>query len=312
MFYLLIALIIGLGIPIQTAINSRLRSYVLSPFIASFISFSVGTVFLMFVTLFTKHTLLIPREIIVHSPWWLWIGGLLGLIGLTGNILLFPKLGGVQTVILPILGQIFASMIIDHFGFFGSPEIPLSFIRIVGVILLIAGIVAVIVLPEYLRKRQGHSIEQADGSKLPYQLFGVLAGMLMATQSAINGKLGGVLDSPVHAAFISFLVGTLLLFIGITLILRNVHQVKLAFGSDKPKWILLGGIIGAFFVLSMAALVPILGTGVVVVASLVGQLICSIAIDQFGWFNARRVPITGVQIAGLILMIIGVVLIKLV
>lgn len=311
MLYLIIAFVIGLGIPIQTAINSRLRSYVLSPFVASFISFLVGTIFLSIVTLLTKHTLLIPAEVFTASPWWLWAGGLLGVIGLTGNILLFPKLGGVQTVILPILGQILASMMIDHFGLFGSPVIPFSLIRALGVLLLILGMFAVIALPGYLRKRKGQVPEVTESGRLPFQLFGILAGAMMATQSAINGRLGAVLESPIHAAFISFLVGVILLFI-ITLILRQLSQVKLAFGKNKPKWIWLGGIIGSFFVLTMAALVPILGTGLVVVIVLFGQLVCSIAIDQFGWFDARKSPTTGLQVCGLVLMIAGVILIKLV
>ncbi|TDM27676.1 hypothetical protein ETH98_10580 [Macrococcoides caseolyticum] len=54
MFYFLFALAAGIVVPIQTAVNSRLRSYVLSPFVASFVSFSVGTIFLFFITLFTK------------------------------------------------------------------------------------------------------------------------------------------------------------------------------------------------------------------------------------------------------------------
>jgi len=312
LFYLLIALAIGFGIPIQTAINSRLRSYVLSPFVASFISFLVGTIFLSFVTLLTKQTLLIPAETFISAPWWLWIGGLLGVIGLTANILLFPKLGGVQTVILPILGQIFASMMIDHFGFFGSPVIPFSLIRALGVLLLILGILAVIALPGYLRKRKGHVPETTESGRLPFQLFGILAGTMMAMQSAINGRLGAVLESPIHAAFISFLVGLILLFITITFFLRKLQNVKLALGKSKPKWIWIGGIIGSFFVLTMAALVPILGTGLVVVAGLFGQLVCSIAIDQFGWFGARKSPTTGIQLLGLVLMVVGVILIKLV
>ena len=52
------------------------------------------------------------------EPWWIWIGGALGVIYLTGNIVLFPKLGSVQTVIMPILGQIVMSMLIDNFGWF--------------------------------------------------------------------------------------------------------------------------------------------------------------------------------------------------
>ena len=55
------------------------------------------------------------------EPLWIWFGGLLGVVALTGNILLFPHLGAVQTVVLPIAGQIMMGVVIDHFGFFDSP-----------------------------------------------------------------------------------------------------------------------------------------------------------------------------------------------
>lgn len=310
MFYLILALIIGIGVPIQTAVNSRLRGIVLSPFVASFVSFSVGTLFLAIMTLFTAHTLLIPVTTFQSSPWWLWIGGVLGVIALTGNILLFPKLGGVQTVILPIMGQIFMSMLIDNFGWFGSPVLAFTRLRAIGVLILIIGVLFVILLPAYFNKRQLQPTPHTD-NPLPFQLFGIIAGMLMATQSAINGHLGTVLHSPIHAAFVSFFVGMICLFILVALVLRQLPNIKLALGQQHPWWIWFGGVLGSFFVLGMAYLVPIIGTGLVVVMGLFGQLTCSILIDKFGLFGARRKNITPVQIIGLLLMIAGVVLIKL-
>lgn len=310
MFYLILALIIGIGVPIQTAVNSRLRGIVLSPFVASFVSFTVGTIFLAVVTLITTHSLLIPMHTFQNSPWWLWIGGILGVVALTGNILLFPKLGGVQTVILPIMGQIFMSMLIDNFGWFGSPILAFSPLRAIGVLILIIGVIFVIVLPGYFSKQQPQTLGYQE-NKLPFQLFGIVAGMLMAAQSAINGHLGTVLHSPVHAAFVSFFVGMLCLFILVTFILRQLSNIKLAMNHTHPKWIWFGGILGSFFVLGMAYLVPIIGTGLVVVMGLFGQLTCSILIDKFGLFGAVRKNVTRIQIIGLLLMIIGVALIKL-
>lgn len=211
MFLILIGLIIGVGIPIQTAVNSKLRSYVLSPYIASFISFLVGTIFLGIMTLVTKHTLLIQPRIFSDNPWWIWVGGILGVIGLTTNILLFPKLGGVQTVVLPIMGQIIMSMLIDNFGWFDSPVQSFTLLRAFGVVVLILGVLCVIVLSDYFRKRKSGISSDENGNKLPFQAFGIFAGMLMASQSAINGHLGGLLHSPIHAAFVSFLVGLTLL-----------------------------------------------------------------------------------------------------
>lgn len=106
MLTILIGLFIGIGLPIQTSINTRLKNTVGSPFVASLISFSIGTIFLAVITLIKNGNLLISLKTIMKEPLWIWIGGLLGVIYLTSNILLFPKLGSVQTAIMPIMGQI--------------------------------------------------------------------------------------------------------------------------------------------------------------------------------------------------------------
>ncbi|WP_254250173.1 DMT family transporter [Macrococcus equipercicus] len=310
MFFLLFALLIGIGVPVQTAVNSRLRSYVLSPFVASLISFTVGMTFLGIATLLTKGTLLFPASLVTEEPAWLWIGGLLGVIGLTGNILLFPKLGGVQTVLLPIMGQIIASMLIDTFGLFNSLQQPFTVMRGVGVLILVVGLICIVVLPDVLNRRKRGMPAETQGSKLPFQLFGILAGMMMATQAPINGHLGSVLHSPIHAAFISFTVGMIILLLIVTLGLRKLPNVKLAFGQGRPWWILTGGLIGSIFVLGMATLVPIVGTGLVVIVGLFGQILCSMMIDQFGLLGAKKTSVTGIQLLGILLMIIGVILIE--
>ncbi|WP_414047601.1 DMT family transporter [Macrococcus equi] len=312
MLYILFALCIGIMVPIQTAVNSRLRQYVLSPFVASFISFLVGTIFLSFITLATKHTLMIDASVFNNNPYWIWIGGLLGVVGLTTNILLFPKLGGVQTVVLPIMGQIIMSMVIDHFGLFFSPEKSFTVLRLIGIIILVIGVFCVIVLPDYINKRRfkDNPTSHVPG-KLIYQIAGIVAGMLMASQSAINGHLGGLLHSAIHAAFISFLVGTTILFILITFVFKQLKQFKLAIGKDKPLWIWCGGIPGALFVFVMAYLVPIIGTGLVVVICLFGQILCSVMIDTFGFIGAKKVPVTRIQVIGLILLLSAVIFIRL-
>lgn len=73
----------------------------------------------------------------------------------------------------------------------------------------------------------------------------------------------------------------------------------------------LGGIIGALFVLGNAFLVPQIGTGLAVVIVLVSLMIGSLLIDQFGWLESQRNPLTLAQLLGLIVMIAGVALIRL-
>lgn len=145
--YMLLGLIAGMLSPIQTSINSELRSAIQSPLIASLVSFSVGTIALIFLVVFIEHRRLVTKNILIKgktviskSPWWLWIGGILGVTFVTSNIVLLPMIGAALTVVLALCGQMIIALIIDHFGWFGVPQHRINTQRIFGMILMVAGI----------------------------------------------------------------------------------------------------------------------------------------------------------------------------
>lgn len=312
MLAIFIGLFIGIILPMQTAINSKLRTFVQSPFTSSMISFTVGTIYLAVMTLISGKSLFLSAETFSDNPWWIWLGGLLGVFYLTSNILLFPKLGGVQTVIMPISGQIIMSMLIDNFGWFASAVHPFGLTRLVGTIILVAGLYVTIVLPDQLEKKNTIEGEKTYVKEVWFwRLVGVLAGMISATQIAINGHLGTVLDSSIHASFISFLLGSVILIVLVGIKERGYKQITLAIGPGKAWWVWLGGVIGGTYVLGTVYLVPVLGTGAAVVIALFGQMIGGILVDSFGLLGAKKNPVVLAQIIGLIIMIIGVILIKL-
>jgi len=307
------ALIIGIIISFQTAINSRLRGFIGSPYQASFVSFTVGTLFLAAILLLSRQPLGVSQHLLATLPWWIWIGGLLGVIFLTTNILLFPHIGAIQTAIMPILGQVIMGLIIDNFGWFHSPQQALTPIRLLGLLIALIGITVTVALPEIIQRRAAPTSNPTltHGNPWPWRLLGVITGALGAIQTTINGRLGLALNSAVHAAFISFLVGTLCLFVIVLLVHRSFSAIRLATGHGKPWWIWIGGALGGIFVLGTAYLAPILGTGQTVVFALLGQIAGGLLVDQFGLLGANRKPVVAVQFLGLFLLVGGVVLIRL-
>lgn len=303
-----LAVLIGVFLPVQTAANSKLRIFVKSPYLSSMISFFIATAFLILTSLLTHSAILISSHLMAAVPWWAWLGGVVGVIGLTANILLFPVLGSVQTVIMPILGQVLMSLLIDNFGWFNVAQKPLDLLKIVGALVLIVGVILIVVVPTL-----GTNNAQSQPKSLwIWQIVGVIAGMLVASQSAINGELGIALQSSMHAALISFAVGSIILLIIVGLFQRRLTDIKLAFGQGKPWWIWIGGFLGAFFVFGNAYLVPIIGTGAVVVLALLGQMISSLVVDQFGLLGATVKKIVPIQIVGIIVLFVGVALIDLI
>lgn len=306
MFAGLLGIFIGGGQALQTAVNSRLRGYLGSPFYASLISFSGGTLCLALVALLSGQSLWISATTWANTPFWLWIGGSLGVIVLTSNILLFPRLGSMQTALMPILGQVLMGVLIDHFGWFGAPQQSFGLTRLGGVILVLAGIFITVVLPN-LRQAQNTVASGLWG----WRVLGVLAGGLSATQTAMNGTLGRLLDSAILAAFVSFFLGALCLILLVALKEGRWQRLPQALQAGMPIWCIGGGCLGAFFITGSVILVPLIGTGLTVLVSLLGLIGGSLLIDQFGLLGSPRKRIYAVQWLGLCILLGGIALVRL-
>lgn len=73
------------------------------------------------------------------SEWYLYSGGVLGVVILAAPIFLIPRLGATSTLTALVVGQLLLALLIDQLGLFGFPSIEISVTRIAGVILLAAG-----------------------------------------------------------------------------------------------------------------------------------------------------------------------------
>lgn len=137
-----IALAAGVAAPTQFAVNTQLRDVTGGPVIAAAISFVIGTIALVAVWLVVNRS--VPDiGAVVRSPWWIWTGGVLGAFFVTATIVLTPRLGTATTVGLILTGQVFASVVIDHFGLLRVPVHEASLPRILGALLIVAGVVIV-------------------------------------------------------------------------------------------------------------------------------------------------------------------------
>lgn len=300
MLWILLGILAGLVLPIQTLVNTRLRASTGTPFSSSMISFAVGTVTLLIVaTAVTGGNYGIAQAF--NEPLWIWFGGLLGVVALTGNILLFPHLGAVQTVVLPIAGQVIMGLIVDHFGLFESPQSSFTAVRAIGAIIVLIGVIAVVATPS-----AATSSEDSATALWLWRLAGFIFGCFTASQSAINGHLGQVTGSPVSAALVSFAVGVTALVI-VNIVLRWRPRIERPEGKPNPWWMWIGGVLGALFIFGNAALVPQIGTGLTVVAGLLGSMLGSLIIDR-----VSGAPIKSRQVLGIALLLTGVVLIRLV
>jgi transporter family-2 protein len=132
------AILAGAFIPAQASINTKLSS-VVQPIQASFISFVIGSLFLLLLIIVMR--LPFPLLQAYRSlPFYAFSGGVFGAIFVTIMIFLIPKIGVMATLMSGLVGQMLMSAVIDHFGWFGVPVQPITLSRSLGFVLLFAGV----------------------------------------------------------------------------------------------------------------------------------------------------------------------------
>lgn len=76
-------------------------------------------------------------------PWWLWTAGPMGAFFVTMTILAVPRLGAMSVMALLIAGQMAMSLVMDHYGWLGIPAQPMTLWRVLGAMLLLAGVILI-------------------------------------------------------------------------------------------------------------------------------------------------------------------------
>jgi transporter family-2 protein len=135
-------------------------------------------------------------------------------------------------------------------------------------------------------------------------------GLMVAAQARANGELAGFAGSGIEAAVISFGSGLAILSIAVlvnakirTGIVRVVREFRL---GSFPRWQVIGGVLGGFFVGVQTSSVPVIGVALFTVAAVAGQSVNSLVVDRIGLGPAGVVRITPLRIVSALLAILGV------
>lgn len=141
--YALLALSIGLVVPLQAAVNNQLKMTIGgSTVMAALVSFGCGTLTLALVAMALQEKWGSLGQV-AHVPWWQLTGGTMGALFVFGTILLAPRLGFAVMLALIIGGQILASLAFDRIGLLGVPVRELTAPRVLGGLLTVIGVVLV-------------------------------------------------------------------------------------------------------------------------------------------------------------------------
>ena len=157
--WIALALAAGAALPVQGAINARLRADLDAPITAGAWSFVVAATAMLVVLALAARRPRARLDRLDRVPWWGWLGGLCGATYVTSVFLLIPEIGvaptialknGVSssvtgsmlapTIALTVAGQQIASVFVDRHGLLRLPRRPITRGRVVGVLTLLAGV----------------------------------------------------------------------------------------------------------------------------------------------------------------------------
>ena len=122
-----------------------------------------------------------------------------------------------------------------------------------------------------------------------YFVLALFAGAMLPLQAATNARLAGAVGGPVWAAALSGLVLTIVL----TLVASATNHggPRLDGLGALPWWAWIGGFCGAVLLSVSTALTPRLGAEQMIALLMTGQVLGSIALDNFGLVGLAPQPL---------------------
>jgi len=136
-------LISGFLFGTQPSVNGYLARQLGHPLQASIVSFLTGSAILIGMGIAVGVFPFRLHASMTQWPWWCWGGGAIGVLLVTSSLIFVPRIGSLPWHATIITGQLLAALILDHYGLLGNPQEPMSKTRLVGALLLAAGVVLI-------------------------------------------------------------------------------------------------------------------------------------------------------------------------
>ena len=135
----LVVFVAGLGFAVQAPLNASLGRAIGGGIAAATVSFGVGFAALLVASLLSGQGAALLRAP-AQSPLLL-IGGLLGAVTVWAMLWSVPSVGLLTALAALLLGQLCATLVLDHVGAFALPVHKVSPTRLLAVALVMAGMI---------------------------------------------------------------------------------------------------------------------------------------------------------------------------
>ncbi|QLQ39292.1 DMT family transporter [Micromonospora robiginosa] len=260
----------GVMVALQSRINGELGVRLADGIAAAVVSFGLGLLILLVLVPATRggrRGLVALRRALragTLRPWQC-LGGVCGAFLVATQGLTIGALGVAVFTVAVVAGQSGSSLLVDRAGIGPTGRQPVTPNRLVGALLTVVAVVLAV------GDRLG------DPGALALALLPLAAGVGIAWQQAVNGRVRAAAGSAVTATLVNFAVGTVALLA--TFAVEVAVRGRPAGGLPGEPWLYLGGPIGIVFIALAAALVRFTGVLLLGLATIAGQIVGAVLLD---------------------------------
>ena len=257
-------------VAVQSRINGELGVRLADGIAAAVVSFGVGLLILLVLVPATpggRRGLVALRGALragTLRPWQC-LGGVCGAFLVATQGLTIGALGVAVFTVAVVAGQSGSSLLVDRAGIGPAGRQPVTPNRLIGAVLTVLAVLLAV------GDRLG------DPRALALALLPLAAGVGIAWQQAVNGRVRAASGSAMTATRVNFTVGTAALLVTFAVDLAVRGRPAGAF-PDEP-WLYLGGPLGIVFIALAAALVRFTGVLLLGLATIAGQIVGAVLLD---------------------------------
>jgi bacterial/archaeal transporter family-2 protein len=135
-------------------------------------------------------------------------------------------------------------------------------------------------------------------------LIGVMGGVAVGLQSPIAGAMGQRIGG-IAGSFIIHVSGAI--FSGLLLFLRGGEKLK--DWSTLPWYMPCAGIFGLLLYITISITLPRVGSTMMVVLIIIGQLVTGVVVDHFGLLGVPTRPVDLLRVIGVVVLVLGAYLV---
>ncbi|MBK0422411.1 DMT family transporter [Leucobacter sp. CSA2] len=259
----------GVLVGVQSRINGGLSQQLGNGFVAAALSFSIGLVIMIAVTLCSRRARTGLRSVRAdiragRLPVWTLLGGAGGAFFVLCQGLVAPLTGLALFTVGIVAGQVLGGLVLDRVGLGPGGRIDPTLTRVAGTALAIVAVVL------------AAGLGSGAGRATALVVFPVLVGVAVAGQSMVNGLVRASAQSAITSTLINFIVGAALLLV--------IAAGSVAIEGWPTTWptspvYYLGGLVGTVFIAVAAMLVRAAGVLLLSMSNVAGQLIAAVAFE---------------------------------